>query len=64
MRLTNRQWTLLGWFPFVACAAFFIAAAVRAGDALAPIGSSFFMAANIAFIVPFYRRPRAGDDRE
>jgi hypothetical protein len=64
MRLTNRQCTLLGWWLFVACAVFFIAAAWRAGDPLALIGSLCFMAANIAFMVPFYRRPQPLDFEE
>lgn len=57
--MSNRQWTLLGWWLFVVCAGFFIAAALRAGDVLALLGSLAFMAANIAFLIPFYRaRPR------
>lgn len=56
MQLTDRQWALTGWWLFVACAVFFIASAWRAGDPLALIGSLFFMAANIAFLAPLYRR--------
>ncbi len=57
MRLTNRQWTLTGWWLFVACAVCFIVAAARAGDMVALAGACLFMAANIAFMIPFYRRP-------
>ena len=64
MRLTDRQWTLIGWWLFVACAAFFIVASARAGDALSLIGSAAFMAANIAFLIPFYRRPSRDDEHE
>jgi len=55
MRLTNRQWTLTGWWLFVVCAALFIVASWRSGDVIALLGSVAFMAANIAFLVPFYR---------
>lgn len=64
MRLTNRQCTLLGWWLFVACAICFIVAAVRAGDPVALVGALLFMAANIAFMVPFYRRPHPRDFEE
>ena len=63
MRLSNRQWTLTGWWLFVACAICFIVAAVRAGDPVALAGACLFMAANIAFMVPFYRRPPPGEPR-
>lgn len=65
MRLTDRQWTLTGWWLFVACAAFFIIAAWKAGDPISLIGSLAFMAANISFLIPFYRRSSHEDhDRE
>ena len=64
MRLTNRQWTLTGWWLFVGCAAFFIAAAWRAGDMIALTGAVLFMAANFAFMVPFYRRSSHRDHEE
>ena len=64
MRLTDRQWTLTGWWLFVACAAFFIVASARAGDALSLIGSAAFMAANISFLIPFYRRSSRDDEHE
>jgi hypothetical protein len=53
--MTNRQWTLVGWWLFIVCAGFFIVASWRAGDLLSLIGSIAFMAANIAFLIPFYR---------
>ena len=62
--MSDRQWTLTGWWLFIACAAFFIVAAARAGDMLALTGAVLFMAANIAFLVPFYRRPRRRDREE
>ncbi len=64
MRLSNRQCTLLGWWLFVACAACFIIAAWRAGDMIALAGACLFMAANIAFMIPFYRRPHPRDLEE
>lgn len=51
---SDRGWQLIGWWLFVACAAFFIASAARSGDPLALIGSVLFMAANAAFLAPFY----------
>ncbi len=61
MRLTDRQWTLTGWWLFVACALCFIVAAARTGDMVGLAGACLFMAANIAFMVPFYRRPPPGE---
>jgi hypothetical protein len=64
MRLTDRQWTLTGWWLFVACAGFFIAASARSGDLIALLGSVAFMAANISFLVPFYRRSSHQDHED
>ena len=61
MRLTDRHWTLIGWWLFVVCAGLFIVASARAGDMVALLGSVAFMAANIAFLIPFYRRPTSDD---
>lgn len=61
-RLSDRAWTLTGWWLFCVCAGFFIIASVRAADPVALAGSLFFMAANIAFMIPFYRRPNTGGD--
>ncbi len=64
MRLTDRQWTLTGWWLFVVCAAFFIVASARAGDLIPLLGSVAFMSANIAFLIPFYRAPAENDEHE
>ncbi len=64
MRLTDRQWTLTGWWLFIICAGFFIAASARSGDLISLIGSIAFMAANIAFLIPFYRAPAKNGDHE
>lgn len=61
-RPTNRQLILTGWWCFVASATFFIVSALRAGDLVALIGALFFMAANIAFLIPQYR-PRLDEAR-
>jgi protein-S-isoprenylcysteine O-methyltransferase Ste14 len=53
--LTDRHFTLTGWWLFVASAALFIVSAWRAGDMVALAGALAFMAANISFLVPFYR---------
>jgi len=62
--VTARGWTLLGWWLFVTSAAFFIASAVAAGDPLALAGACFFMAANVAFLIPFYAGARVPRSRE
>ena len=64
MRLTDRQWTLTGWWLFVACAGFFIVASARSGDLIALLGSIAFMSANISFLIPFCRAPAKIDDNE
>ena len=55
MRIPDRTFVLIGWWLFVVCAAFFIVSSARSGDLIALIGSVAFMAANIAFLIPFYR---------
>jgi hypothetical protein len=63
--MSDRRLTLCGWWLFVTSACFFIAASARAGDTVALIGSLAFMAANISFLIPFYRRSSHEDhDRE
>ncbi len=64
MRLTDRQWTLTGWWLFVVCAGFFIVASTRSGDPIALLGSIAFMAANISFLIPFYRASSHEDHEE
>jgi len=63
--MSDRFWTLTGWWLFVVCAALFILASAQAGDPIALAGSIFFMAANIAFMIPNYRAPGGrGDESE
>ena len=64
MRLSDRQWSLAGWWLFVLCAALFIAASARSGDLIALAGSIAFMSANIAFLIPFYRARANGAEPE
>lgn len=54
--MPDRFWNLTGWWLFIVCAGFFIVSSARSGDMVALAGSVAFMAANIAFLVPFYRR--------
>ena len=56
MRIPDRIFVLTGWWLFVVCAGFFIVASARSGDVISLLGSVAFMAANIAFLIPFYRR--------
>lgn len=55
-RLPDRTFVLTGWWLFVVSACFFMASAWRAGDMISFIGATAFMSANIAFLIPFYRR--------
>ena len=55
-RIPDRIFVLTGWWLFVVCAALFIVASARSGDVVSLLGSIAFMAANIAFLIPFYRR--------
>ncbi len=50
---------LTGWWLFVVSALFFISASLRAGDALGLLGSLFFLAACVVFLVPYALRARA-----
>jgi len=55
-KIPDRIFVLTGWWLFVVSAGFFIAASWRAGDMVGLFGACAFMAANIAFLIPFYRR--------
>ncbi|NIP74683.1 MAG: hypothetical protein GTN90_01265 [Xanthomonadales bacterium] len=61
--MSDRFFNGAGWWLFVVCAGLFIVASARAGDILALAGSAAFMAANISFLIPFYRRSE-NEDRE
>ena len=63
MRPTNRQWTLAGWWLFIASAGLFMFSAFRAGDMIGFPGGGTFTTANIAFLIPFYRAS-SGDENE
>ena len=63
-RIPDRIFVLTGWWLFVVCAALFIVSSARSGDLIALIGSGAFMAANIAFLIPFYRRSSRDDEHE
>lgn len=56
MQMSEMFFTKLGWWLFVVSAIFFIWAAWRAGDMIATIGAVAFLAANISFMIPVYRR--------
>lgn len=56
--MTDRALVLTGWWLFVACAVLFLLGAWRAGDPIGFAGSLCFLAANIAFMIPVYRRPK------
>ena len=61
MRLSDRFFVLTGWWLFVVSAGFFMIASWRAGDIISLAGASAFMAANISFLIPFYRRSSRED---
>lgn len=62
--MTDRSWNLTGWWLFIVCAMLFILASARAGDILALVGSVAFMAANVAFLVPYYRHGARRESEE
>lgn len=49
--MSVRQWQWVGWVLFSASAVAFIVAAWRAGDVIALLGATAFMAANAAFMI-------------
>jgi len=49
-----KKFQLCGWYLFLASAAFFVIASVRAGDAIGLLGGLFFFAACIVFLIPYY----------
>ena len=48
----------MSWWLFVACAAFFTAGSIRAGDTLFIIGSLLFLTACVLFLLGRDRPPR------
>ncbi len=56
--MTETFYVKLGWWLFVVSAVFFIWAAWRAGDVVATIGAFAFLAANISFMIPIYRKKK------
>jgi len=54
--MTDLTFVKLGWWLFVVSAFCFIIAAWRAGDWIATTGAIAFLAANIAFMIPIYRK--------
>lgn len=63
MQIRDRSFVLAGWWLFVASATLFIISAWRAGDMIALLGALAFMAANISFLIPFYRRSSSEGQR-
>ena len=55
-RWSDARFVEIGWWLFVICALFFIWGALRAGDMIGFLGSLTFLAANIAFMIPIYRK--------
>ena len=48
----RRRFNLWGWALFMVSALFYVLAALRHGDPLALLGSLFFFAACVVFVVP------------
>ena len=53
---TESKLNLVGWMLFVISALWFIAASVRAGDAVSLLGGVFFLLGCIAFLIPYAMR--------
>ena len=60
---TESKINLAGWILFVISALWFIGASLRAGDVIYLLGSVFFLAGCVAFLVPFAARVRQSDSR-
>lgn len=57
--MSERSLHLGGWVLFIVSALFFIAAGLRAGDAVGVLGGVFFLVGCIAFLVPMLRQRQA-----
>ena len=56
MRFSNRQIVITGWLLFIVSALGFMWSSLKNGDIPGLIGSVFFLAACIVFLIPFIRR--------
>ncbi len=56
--LSNRFFEAAGWIIFIASAAMFTAASVRAGDPYGTAGSVLFLGACFVFLVPLVREAK------
>ena len=59
--MSDENYIKIGWWLFTVCAVLFCINSWRFGDWLGLAGSLAFLAANVSFMVPVYRR-RDGDD--
>ena len=55
----ERRAHIAGWFLFIVCALFFIAAALKNGDSLTFIGSIVFLLACVVFLIPLFGKSKA-----
>jgi hypothetical protein len=62
--MTDRVFLSLGWWGYFACASVYVFAGLRSGDILNLLGSSFFLVATVAFLIPHYRREAGNPSAE
>lgn len=56
--MNNSNLLSIGWWGYFACALIYVIAGLRAGDWLGLLGSMFFLAATVAFLIHYYRSGR------
>lgn len=61
--MNERKYNLAGWIFFIICALFFLAAGIRDQDLIIVIGSIFFLAAWIFFIIPLLQSTEGNNDK-
>jgi len=52
----------LGWWGYLTCAAIYIYGGLKAGDYVSVLGSAFFFAATVCFMIPHYKMNRNDDE--
>jgi len=60
--MSDRTFLSFGWWGYFACAAVYVVAGLRSGDLLNLIGSGFFLAATVSFLIPHYRANASAEE--
>ena len=62
--MTDRMFLSLGWWGYFACAALYVIAGLRTGDALTLAGSACFLGATVAFLIPHHRNAASEEESD